>query len=299
MTVAREAVTRLIYSMPEGIFINYRRKDALGIAGRLNDRLVQSFKKSRVFMDIDQIPAGADFPNYIASQLGDCGVLLALIGPAWLSICNDVGLRRLDEPNDYVVMEIVTALRQGVDVIPVLIDGTEMPSAAELPDTLKFLARRNAVELRNSHFGTDVERLDKKIRQLFKSRKAARGKSRWQVEDCDKSLGLTKSGIQFSGVFVGTVEDGSGNREVQTKLVRNGRSVKGSYYRGGICGKIRGEVIEGRMVFDWNWADSWGRGIAVQEGGKLTATSGLNENTEGLTKLVLFLREDNGTAGFN
>ena len=80
-------------------------------------------------------------------------------------------------------------------------------------------------------------------------------------------------------------------RNADDSLVRNRNVVKGSYYRGGICGKILGEVIEGRMLFEWNWADSSGRGVAFQEGDKLTATSGLNENIEGST-ITLFLQKD-------
>lgn len=132
-----------------GIFISYRRDDSLPTAGRLYDRLAKAFTEERVFMDVEGIPAGVDFVDYLDSKLAACDVVLAIIGPHWLDAKNGAGNRRLDDPNDFVRREIATALVRKIPVIPVLIDGSPMPNAEDLPEPLKALARRHALEVRN------------------------------------------------------------------------------------------------------------------------------------------------------
>src|SRR5215468_168796 len=100
------------------IFINYRRDDAIGMAGRLYDRLAQAFGKRNVFMDVDHIPAGVDFVAYLNSQVAGCDVFLALIGPGWLHSKDERGIRRLDNPDDFVTIEMAAALARDVRVIP-------------------------------------------------------------------------------------------------------------------------------------------------------------------------------------
>jgi hypothetical protein len=93
-------------------------------------------------MDVDQIPAGIDFVAHLNSQVAACKVLLAVIGPHWLDVKNEAGQRRLNQPKDFVAIEIAVALARGIRVIPVLIDGASIPKASELPDSLKPLVRR-------------------------------------------------------------------------------------------------------------------------------------------------------------
>jgi len=145
--------------VPAGIFINYRRDDAHGTAGRLRDRLVRDPRSTQVFMDVDNIPAGVDFVDYMNEQVAECDVLLAIIGPDWLHSTDQSGTRRLDNPGDYVRLEIAAALARKIRVVPVLVDGASMPTAEQLPDDLKPLARRNAIELRNQVFGRDADAL--------------------------------------------------------------------------------------------------------------------------------------------
>ncbi len=145
--------------MAGGIFINYRRDDSQGTAGRLRDRLAKDPRSGDVFMDVDNIPAGADFVEYLNSQVGACEVLLAVIGPSWLKATDESGQRRLDDPGDFVRVEIAAALARKVRVVPVLVDGARLPKADELPDDLKSLVRRNAIELRNTQFGRDADAL--------------------------------------------------------------------------------------------------------------------------------------------
>ena len=147
------------------IFISYRRGDSIATAGRIRDRLVQQYGGRRVFVDVDDIPHGQDFVKVIELKIAECDVLLAIIGPRWIDARDDVGRRRLDNPDDFVGIELSAALASlSIIVIPVLVDGARMPNADELPDRLRTLTRRNAVELRNSHFGGDVQRLIRSIK---------------------------------------------------------------------------------------------------------------------------------------
>ena len=151
------------------IFINYRRDDSGAAAGRLHDRLAQTFGRENLFMDVDHIPAGVDFVDYLPSQVAACDVFLAVIGPNWLDAKDDDGRRRFDNPNDYVAVEIAAALARNIRVIPVLIDGARTPKADKLPDSIKPLVRRNAVDVRNTNFSHDAESLIPKIHEALKT----------------------------------------------------------------------------------------------------------------------------------
>jgi TIR domain len=157
--------------MPGKIFINYRRDDSSGTAGRLAEHLERAFGRKRLFMDVEHIPPGVDFVAYLNNQLAACEVFLAVIGPNWME-ARGAGRRRLDAPNDFVATEIAAALARDIRVIPVLIDGARMPGADELPDPLKPLARRQALELRNAQFGRDAEALIEKIRAAHQGEQA-------------------------------------------------------------------------------------------------------------------------------
>ena len=111
------------------IFINYRRDDSIGMAGRLHDRLAQTFGRDKLFMDVDHIPAGVDFVAHLNSQVAACDVVLVVIGPNWLGAKDESGERRLDNPDDFVAIEIAAALARDIRVIPVLVDGARMPKA--------------------------------------------------------------------------------------------------------------------------------------------------------------------------
>jgi formylglycine-generating enzyme required for sulfatase activity len=140
------------------IFICYRRDDTAGHAGRLYDRLAAHFGHKRVFIDIDLIEPGEDFVQKIEEAVGSCEILLALIGRGWLAGRNEAG-RRLDNPNDFVRLEIVAALARGIHVIPVLMQGARMPRLHDLPDDLLPLSRRNAHELSDLRWNYDVDHL--------------------------------------------------------------------------------------------------------------------------------------------
>jgi hypothetical protein len=161
--------------MTNKIFINYRRDDAAATAGRLHDALERAFNRDDLFMDVDNIPAGEDFVDYLNAQVAQCDIFLSLIGPNWLTAKSEDGARRLDNPDDYVRIEIAAALARKIRAIPVIVDGAKLPKAAELPEDLRPLARRNAFELRNSRFRRDVDALIEELRQLYLNAEPTRG----------------------------------------------------------------------------------------------------------------------------
>ena len=142
-----------------GLFINYRREDAAPYAGRLHDFLQRVFPDSKVFMDIDGIDLGEDFVYAINQKLAASKVVIAVIGPNWEKVIDGTGSRRLDNPDDYVVRELYSALESNMRVIPVLVGGAVMPRSDALPTRLQPLVRRNAIEISDTRFVTDAERL--------------------------------------------------------------------------------------------------------------------------------------------
>lgn len=141
------------------LFVSYRREDSADATGRLCDRLAESFGRETVFRDVDSIPLGVDFRRHIEEKVGACRVLLAVIGRHWLT-AGEPERRRLDDPGDYVRIEIESALRRGVPVIPVLVGGARMPAAEDLPESLREVVFRNGIPLRpDPDFHGDVDRL--------------------------------------------------------------------------------------------------------------------------------------------
>lgn len=151
------------------IFISYRRADSAGYAGRLYDHLGNHFGKNHVFMDVDSINPGVDFVDAIDQAVGQCDAVVAVIGRQWVSITDSEGRRRIDDPNDFVRIEIETALNRNILLIPVLVDNAPTPLAGELPPSLAKLVRRNALEVSNTRFRYDVDKLIRTIEQLIPS----------------------------------------------------------------------------------------------------------------------------------
>src|SRR5947207_6979595 len=128
------------------IAISYRRQDSSPIAGRLYDRLQAEFGKGSVFMDFDSIPYGVDFREHIKQTLKRAKVVVAIIGPEWTG-GKELSNRRIDDPTDFVRLEVASALETGIPIIPVLINNTPMPDAQSLPPELEGLAFRNGLAL--------------------------------------------------------------------------------------------------------------------------------------------------------
>jgi hypothetical protein len=148
------------------IFISYRRSDTPGETGRLSDDLVKQFGEGAVFMDVSAIAAGSDFRKAIDESIANCGVLLVIVGPEWLIATDDQGTHRLDDPMDFVRLEIGAALKRDIPVIPVLVRGAKMPRADQLPLDVADLAYRNCVELTHVRWKSDLQLLLKALRPL-------------------------------------------------------------------------------------------------------------------------------------
>jgi TIR domain len=151
--------------MNGAIFISYRRDDSEGEAGRLYDDLIRIFGSESVFMDVSDIHPGKDFRRAIDDNVSQCAVLLAIIGTGWINARDAEGTRRLDQPNDFVRLEIASALARDIDVIPVLVHGARMPAPADLPENLQDLAYRNGVEITHARWNSDVETFTRILRQ--------------------------------------------------------------------------------------------------------------------------------------
>lgn len=142
-----------------GIFISYRRGDSAPHAGRLYDRLCARFGADRVFMDVDDIPPGADFVAHIGAKVDSCDAMVVVIGSKWLEARDGNGQRRLADPHDFVALEVGQGLQRRIPVIPVLVGGARMPGASDLPERLRGLAQREAVSLRDEEFHRDAEKV--------------------------------------------------------------------------------------------------------------------------------------------
>lgn len=142
-----------------GVFISYRREDSAAYAGRLFDILSTEFGRENTFMDLDTIEGGDNFTAVIDRKLTVSDAMVAVIGTHWLSVTEPNGGRRLDNPSDFVRLEIGKALERGIRVIPVLVGGATLPSPSDLPANLQALCDRQAMEVRDAHFHTDAKEL--------------------------------------------------------------------------------------------------------------------------------------------
>lgn len=180
-----------------GIFISYRRSDSEGHAGRLFEDLRRKYGNDLVFLDVENIPPGVDFRKTIAEKVALCDVLLVLIGKSWLFATDENGKRRLDDEDDFVRIEIATALSRNIPVIPVLVQGVGMPSINELPVQLRDLHWRNAFPIRHDRWGVDVKLLIKKVDAIL------------TLENSTDSVSLSENSshlgtFSFAGVFCAT-----------------------------------------------------------------------------------------------
>lgn len=149
------------------IFICYRREDSSGHTGRLFDRLAGLFGKEQVFNDINMIEPGEDFVEVIESMVSSCWLMLVVIGRQWLDIKDAEGQRRIDNPEDFVRVEIEAALGRKIPVIPVLVQNAAMPRSTDLPKAIAGLARRQVAEISETRWDYDVGQLVEKLQARF------------------------------------------------------------------------------------------------------------------------------------
>ncbi len=149
------------------VFICYRRQETGAHAGRLYDAMVQRFGESNVFMDVD-LPPGVDFVQRITEVVSACKVLIVVMGPSWATVADEDGDPRIVDPEDFVRLELETAIRRPeVTAIPVLVGGGKMPRRESLPPELQAITRRNAVELTDVRWRNDVGRLNSALDKLL------------------------------------------------------------------------------------------------------------------------------------
>ncbi len=149
------------------IFINYRRDDSAGYAGRLYDQLIKHFGRDHIFMDIDHIEPGEDFFDVIQEKLSTVNVAIILIGKQWLDIKDSTGQKRLNDPDDFVRLEIASIFERKIRAIPVLVGNAILPKSTQLPELLTSLARRNAFEISDRRFLQDTEELIKALKKIL------------------------------------------------------------------------------------------------------------------------------------
>lgn len=154
-------------STPGTIFINYRKDDSSWNALALYNELQKYFAREQIFKDFNTILPGDDFVISIENALRKCDVLIVVIGKSWLDAKDSSGKRRLDDRDDFVRLEIATALSRNIQVIPVLFDGAPMPKPEELPDDLKSLYRRQFIEIDSKRFDNDVRDLSDAIKKIL------------------------------------------------------------------------------------------------------------------------------------
>ena len=148
------------------IFISYRREGSSGDAGRLCDYLKEVFGPDSLFIDSD-MPVGVKFKDHLHDQLNECGAFLAIIGRNWLNACGQHGHRRLDDADDWVRVEIASALARGIKVVPVIIDDGVLPKSSDLPSDLKSLPEFQALRVQNNQFERDSAALADKLREAL------------------------------------------------------------------------------------------------------------------------------------
>ena len=143
------------------VFVSYRREDSAGHAGRLGEHLSTVFGAENIFLDVQDIAPGQDFAQTIERTISDCQAVVVVIGRRWVQALQERG-----ESEDFVREEVAAALRRGTTVIPVLVGGALMPSAAQLPQSLAALSRRQAVEIRDGRFDDDVTVLIEALQKI-------------------------------------------------------------------------------------------------------------------------------------
>jgi hypothetical protein len=215
------ASTGLSVATPTRVFISYRRTDTDVTAAHLHHSLGLQLGSDKVFRDADTIQPGQDFEKVIEEALRSTSVCIVLIGPSWLDAKNSEGERRLDTPKDYVRTEIESALRAGVEIIPILIDGATMPSRKDLPKSIAELSVRNAFPL---PWSPAIARLATRINQIERQREAREAAERAERERLD----LTEGEAVFPGSWRSQSAIVSFNvvvRAMEMSLARQGQKV--------------------------------------------------------------------------
>jgi hypothetical protein len=185
------------------IFLSYRRSDSADVVGRIYDKLTERFPRTEVFKDVDSIPLAVPFYEHIAQTLQETQCVLVVVGPNWASTVNQDGKRRLEDPEDYVRLEVQTALQLGVPVIPILVSGATMPSAEELPKPLVQLRGRNGISVRSDpDFHRDMDRLLRRLSEFLGVNIASRELKETASFNWKRERPILRGAMLFVGGFI-------------------------------------------------------------------------------------------------
>jgi hypothetical protein len=247
-----------------GIFVSYRRQETSHLAGRLSDLLAHRFGEGQVFIDVDTIELGVDFAEEIFRAVAACTVLLAIIGPDWLTATDERGDRRLDDPDDIVRLEIEAALARGVRVIPILVEGAVMPRRQDLPESLAGLARRNALHVRHDSFRYDAGRLVTAIELILApapgtaSRDRQLTSSGWTEEELERLSKSPQASVQRVAKMLDLLSKSPGQPIAYTYLVESLHLTRGEL-QGALSGFTRW------IHKNWGDDDGWPMDVSYRD----------------------------------
>src|SRR5215510_13283569 len=229
--------------MTGNIFINYRRQTESGVAGRIYDSLRQELPGISIFMDVDKLNPGDDFEQGLEQSLASCKVLLAVIGPEWLTMKNSAGMRRLDDPEDFVRRELRTALSKNVRIIPVLVNGAIMPDASQLGSDIKSFAKRQAMEIRHERYSADVRDLAQAIAAIVPG---ARATTRKYAKFGVAALAL--AAVLGGAYFIVWSQWLSWGDQAHYQLEFD-RQLLRKYYPAAVEARVNGDIVQYRGTF--------------------------------------------------
>jgi formylglycine-generating enzyme required for sulfatase activity len=176
------------------ILISYRREDSADVTGRIYDRLIQAFDRESVFKDVDSIPLGVDFRTYLDAQVAKCHVFLAVIGRDWMKTKGVKSKSGLEDPKDFVRIEIESALKREIPLIPVLVGGASIPAADRLPPSMQELAYRNGIAIRTDpDFHRDMDRLIDYLKKQIRLSQDHRAEQDAAVQNAGKEVEKSQS----------------------------------------------------------------------------------------------------------
>ena len=171
---AARSQTRTRPARSSRIFLSYRRSDSADVTGRIYDRLAAHFGEAAVFKDVDSIPPGIDFKEHLQKAVGRCRIFLAVIGDRWLEPSGSSQENRLQDPRDFVRIELEAALDRNILFIPLLVRGAAMPTEEQLPPSLGRLVYRNAMSIRpDPDFHRDMDRLIEAISKFLNKNRSS------------------------------------------------------------------------------------------------------------------------------